>query len=219
MGKNLLRLLPLALLFALPLSAQEWSVGVGTGPFVFGDFVTRTFRIGNEVAGGTVESTLTAATRAGLRVDLERQLTGRWSLRAEGTFVRAPLSVGEDSVELDAGEIDVTTISLPLVFHINRGGTFRFHIFGGPAYGIYRIERQTNAPGTLAIFNGTRAEWGLEAGGGVTWMLSDQFALEGMIADTVTGSPFREEDLTSSRNVSIERPHNVHTTIGLRYRF
>ena len=219
MGKKLLRLLPLLAFLALPLYAQEWSVGVGTGPFVFGDFVTRTFRIGNTQPGGTVHSTLSAATRPGLRVDLERQLTGRWSVRAEGTFVRAPLAVGGGTVELDAGEIDVTTISLPIVFHINRGGTFRFHIFGGPAYGIYRIERQTNAPGTLAIFNGTRAEWGLEGGGGITWMVSHRFAVEGMIADTVTGSPFREEDLSSSRSVTIERPHNVHTTVGVRYRF
>jgi opacity protein-like surface antigen len=219
MGKKLLRLLPLVMFLTVPAAAQDWSVGVATGPFVFGDFVTRTFRVGNTSPGRTVTSTLSAATRAGLRVDLERRLTGRWSVRAEGTFVHAPLSVGDDAVELDAGKIDVSTLSLPIVFHLNRGGTFRFHVFAGPAYGAYRIKRQNNAPASLAIFNGTRAEWGLEAGGGIAWMLSDRFAVEGAISDTVTGSPFREEDLSSARGVTIERPHNVHTMVGVRYRF
>jgi opacity protein-like surface antigen len=220
MVKTLLPL-PLLLLFvALPAAGQPWSVGVGTGPFVFGDFVERTFRVSNETTGSTVTTPLSAATRAGLQVDLQRQLTGRFSLRAAGTFTRAPLALGgDDGVELDAGKLDVTTIALPLIVHINRNGALRFHIKGGPAYAIYKLKSESGSQFSVPRFEGTRSQWGFEAGGGASWNVSDRFAIEGEISDIVTSSPFHEDDVVSARGVDILRPHNVHTTIGVRYRF
>ena len=219
MGKQLLRLLPILCFLALPAAAADWSIGVSSGPFVFGDFVERHLRIGIPPTGVIVTSTLSAKTRAGLSVDLQRRLSNRWSVRAEGTFTRAPLTTGSESVTLDSGQIEVATLALPVIFNINRGGSFRFYLYGGPAYGAYRIERQTNATGSIGTFAGTRAEWGGEAGGGVAWMWSDRFSVEGEIADIVTGSPFREEDLSSARGTNVLTPHNVHTKLGIRYRF
>src|SRR5688572_8018596 len=90
--KKKLAFLALVLALTLPLAAQNWSVGVGTGPFVFGDFVERTVRVGTgEGPSGEQTIILSAGTRVGLAVDLERRLTHRWAIRAEGTFTRAPL--------------------------------------------------------------------------------------------------------------------------------
>ena len=62
------KILPLALLLLLIASsshAEGWSLGVGTGPFVFGTFVERTTRVGNDAGSATITSKLSAATRPG----------------------------------------------------------------------------------------------------------------------------------------------------------
>jgi opacity protein-like surface antigen len=222
MKKSLLYLLPL-LISALPLAAQEWSVSAGSGAFVFGDFMERTLAIAPPENPGSDRQTLTltAATRAGLLVDLERNLGDRWALRLEGTFTRAPLSLGDsdDGFELDAGRMNVTTVALPIVYRINRGGAFRFFLKGGPAHAMYRLERDGST--SRPIFDETRSRWGLVGGAGVEWHLSDRFALEGQISDTVTSSPFEREDFVGADDprLDIPRPHNVHTSVGVRWRF
>ncbi|HVG22610.1 MAG TPA: hypothetical protein VND45_00515 [Thermoanaerobaculia bacterium] len=219
------QLVVLAVLAAVPLpaTAQKWSIGVHSGPFVFGDFVERTVR---PVAGGgpgqPVTITLSAATRPGLQVDLERSFAARWAVRLEGTFTSAPLAVDsgreDEGVNLEAGEVDIATFALPLIFRINPRGAFRVHLLAGPAYALYRIEGERNASG-IVLLDETSGELGLAAGGGVAWWLSDRFAVEGNLSDVVTGSPFDREDLPAGPGWSIPRPHNVHTTVGLRYRF
>jgi opacity protein-like surface antigen len=212
------------LLFAvtLPVAAQDWSVGVGTGPFVFGDFLERTLRAGNET-GNQDEGTLTlsAATRAGVAVDLERSFSERFAMRLEGTFTRSPLAIkGQDEgIEIDAGELDVATFSVPFVYRINPRGTFRFHVQAGPALAMYRIDTGENAGGSEPAFEGTQQEWGVTFGGGVAWWLSDRFAVEGALTDTITTSPIDRDDLPDVPGYEIPKPHNVHTTVGLRYRF
>lgn len=220
MKTRLLALLLVAV--ALPLSAQDWSLGVGTGPFVFGDFLEITLRPGNDQGPenpGTLR--LSAGTRAGLAVDLERSFSERFAVRLEGTFTRAPLSVrGEDDgTELDAGTLDVSTFMLPLVFRINPRGTFRFHVHGGPALALYHVETPENAVGGEPAFEGVKQEWGLAFGGGVAWWLSDRFAVEGNLADIVTSSPIDRENLPDVPGIDVPRPHNVHTTVGVRWRF
>lgn len=222
--KKLLPALLFSALTAFPIYAQEWSVGVRTGAFVFGDFVERRLRAGNEEPGEVHLVVLSAATRPGLAVDLERALSDRWAVRAQGTFTRSPLSIqgdddNDDGFELDAGELDVATFAVPIVFRINTGGSFRFHLMAGPAYAAYRIEAPENAPNTVPVFEGTRSAWGAMAGAGVAWMLSDRFAVEGAISDVVTSSPFDREDFADVPGIDILRPHNVHTTVGLRWRF
>ena len=211
------------LLAASPLAAQNWGIGVGTGPFVFGDFVERRLLIGTEGPAEANSAILSAATRAGLSADIESRFADRWAIRLEGAFTRAPLEVrtdGEgDGVELDAGEMDVATFSLPIVFRINPRGNFRFHILGGPAYAIYKIEDPPRTTG-LGVFDDTRGRAGLMFGGGVAWMFSDRFGIEGQITDIATESPFRREDLpASATGVKIEKMHNVHTTVGIRWVF
>lgn len=221
MMKNFAVLL-LALAFALPLTAQNWSVGVGTGPFVFGDFLEREVRISGPGGGpsGAQKNVLSAGTRAGAAVDLERRINDRWAVRLEGTFTNAPLrldiSGGGDGSELDAGDLDVTTFMLPLVFRINRNGAIRFHVMAGPAMAAYR----SNAPaGSQPVFDDTQQEWGVAFGGGVGWWVSDRFAIEGNLTDIITTSPFDEDDFSGTADVEIPRPHNVHTTIGVRWVF
>lgn len=218
------RLTTAAALFAiaLPLSAQNWSVGIHSGPFVFGDFVERKVRpsVGG-TPGNTVTMTLSAATRAGLAVDLQRDFGARWAVRLEGTFTRAPLELeeeGEDALTFDAGELDVTTVVLPIVFRINPNGTFRFHVMAGPAYAMYRFEPET-ATGAIPVAGRTENKWGAAAGGGVGWWFSERFALEGTISDIVTTSPFDRSDFPDVPGYSIPKPHNVHTTVGVRWRF
>jgi opacity protein-like surface antigen len=219
--RRLLPFLAILLVSTLPAAAQNWSAGIHSGPFVFGDFVERTVRPAAGGPVGSVRMTLSAATRAGLSVDLEHSFAPRWAVRLEGTFTRAPLAVEEEGDEghaLEAGEVDVATFTLPLVFRINPRGAFRFHLMGGPAYALYRIEGRPNVSGITPL-DKTSGELGLIAGGGVAWWVSDRFAVEGNITDVVTGSPFDREDFPSSPGWDIERPHNVHTTVGVRYRF
>ncbi len=218
-----LRIAPLLLLAALPLQAQDWSFGAGIGPFVFGRFVDRKFLAGTET--GTVEThtSLSATTRPGLSADFEHGVNSWLGVRLEGTFTHAPLRVrsttSNSGVNLDAGNIDVTTLMLPLVVHLNRRGAFRFHLMGGPAYALYRIHRRTGSA-SLPIFSGSRGRFGAAAGAGLDWWWSDRFAVEGQITDIVTTSPFQRSDLpATTTGVHIPRPENVHTTVGLRYRF
>lgn len=223
--KKFLTIAPLLLAFTLPLTAQDWSFGAATGPFVFGDFVERTLRPGTgEGPTGTQTTVLTAGTRVGLAFDVERRFSDRWAMRVEGTFTRAPLAVevqggGDDGVEIDAGELDVSTWMVPLVFRINPRGTFRFHLLGGPAVAIYRAHAVDNVDGAEPVFEGTQAEYGVAFGGGVGWWFSDRFAVEGNITDTITGSPFKREQFPDVPGIDIPRPHNVHTTVGLRWTF
>lgn len=211
-----------ALAIALPATAQNWSLGVHSGPFVFGDLVERRTRPATGTPTGTVTLTLSAATRAGLSVDVEHELAPRWALRAEGTFTHAPLAVEEegddDGTSFDAGEADIATFALPLVFRINPGGTFRFHIMGGPAYALYRISGTRNLSG-INVDDITRAQWGILGGAGVQWWTSDRFAVEGNISDTVTASPFRRDDFPEGPGWNLPRTHNVHTMAGVRWRF
>jgi len=215
-----LRFLPLALLLAAtPLAAQNWSAGVATGPFVFGKFTERTSLIGTETSQTTTTSRLTAAPRPGISVDLERAFSDRWAVRLEGTFTESKLRLKNktgEGVSLDAGKINVTTWVLPIVFNFNRHGAFRVHIFGGPAYATYKIRDARTTQG----FAGSRSRTGGAAGAGLQWWLSDDVALEGNIQDIVTDSPFERSDFpASTTGLKISDPHNVHTTIGVRYRF
>ncbi len=220
MMKNLAVLL-LALASALPLTAQNWSIGAGTGPFVFGDFLEREVRISGGGTSGGATNTLSAGTRAGAAFDIERRINDRWAVRLEGTFTNAPLrldiSGGGDGSELDAGDLDVATFMLPLVFRINRNGAFRFHAMAGPAMAVYR----GNPPNAASqpVFEGTQQEWGIAFGGGVGWWLSDRFAIEGNLTDITTTSPFEQDDFPAGERVDIPRTHNVHTTIGVRWMF
>ena len=223
MKKSLLILAACAVVIT-PLQAQNWSFGAGAGPFVFGDFVRRTLLTGNEGASGQQTTRLSASTRPGLSVDLERNLGGdRFAIRLEGTFTHAPLAVkgsGSGGVALDAGKINVSTFMTPLVIRLNPRGTFRFHIMGGPAYALYNISRRSNSTSTLSPFTGTRARWGAGLGGGLDWQWSPRFAVEGQIADITTTSPFKRSEFPAGlARVKIPRTRNVHTTIGLRYRF
>lgn len=221
--KKLLPALLFSLLTAPSLLAQDWSIGVRTGAFVFGDFVERRMRTVDSGPGEVQVDTLSAGTRAGLAVDLEHSFGERWAVRAEGTFTRAPLAVkgeGDDGgFELDAGEMDVTTLALPIIYRINRGGAFRFHLMAGPAYAAYNIDTPSNVPGTVPVFTGTRAEWGLMAGAGVYWQWTDRIGVEGSISDIATASPFRRSDFPDVPGIDIKKPHNVHTTVGIRWRF
>jgi len=212
-----LTILLVALAAALPATAQNWSLGIHTGAFVFGDFAERTMRIGNDLPSERATSTLSAATRAGAAFDLERSFSERWAVRFESTGTRSPMSIkgSGDDFEVDAGEIDVGTLILPIVFRINRGGALRFHLMGGPAYAAYHI-RDTSSS---AVFEGTRTEWGAAFGGGIAWRLSDRLAVEGNLTDIVTSSPIRKSDFPTAQGVDIPKTHNVHTTIGLRWRF
>jgi hypothetical protein len=210
-----------ALAIALPATAQNWSLGAGSGPFVFGDFLERRLRPVNG-AGAEAPTTLilSAATRAGLTIDVERALANRWALRLEGTFTRSDLSIkdskGDDSLDLDAGEIDVTTLVLPVVFRINRTGALRFHLMGGPAYAMYKTSPPAHS-GEISLSDRTSNEWGVEFGGGVAWWPSERFAVEGNLSDIVTTSPFSELDDPPTTRAN--KTHNVHTTVGVRWRF
>jgi opacity protein-like surface antigen len=222
--KKILSLAALLLAFALPASAQNWSFGAATGPFVFGDFYERTVRVGTgQGPTSEVKLVLSAETRAGLALDLERNLGSRWAIRAEGTWTRSPLTLEQGSssgsgATLDAGELDVATFMLPVVFRINTNGALRFHVLAGPAMALYRGKAPSSSSGS-AVFEGTQKEWGVAYGGGVGWWISDRFAIEGNLTDTTTSSPFDEADFPSPTGLDIPRTHNVHTTIGVRWKF
>lgn len=224
--KKILTIALLMLACTLPATAQNWSIGVRSGAFVFGNFIERRVQpavdawdVGAQAEANTLA--LTAETAPGLAVDLERRLADRWAVRVEGTFTRAPLAVRDESDEegdIRSGDLDVATFSLPLIFRINTGGAFRFHIYGGPAFAIYRFE-PPDRPNAINFPETTRSEWGVEAGAGVTWHVSERFGVEGAISDVATTSPFDREDLAPVPGIKIPRPHNVHTTVGVRYRF
>ena len=204
--------------------AQQWSFGAGTGPFVFGDFVRRTLQTGTETGTGEQTMKLSAKTRPGLSVDIERRLAPRFAIRLEGTFTHAPLAIkgrSDNGVSLDAGTINVGTAMLPFVFRINPNGSFRIHLMGGPAYAVYNIRNRSNATSTLRTFTGSRTRWGFAAGGGVAWQVRQRFAVEGQLTDISTASPFRRSDFPSNAlaRIEIPRTHNIHTTIGIRYGF
>ncbi|HJW95003.1 MAG TPA: outer membrane beta-barrel protein [Thermoanaerobaculia bacterium] len=217
-------LFALSLLFAAaPLAAQNaqnWSVGVSTGPFVFGKFVERTTAIGTETGTSRTTTQLTANTRPGLSADIERSFSDRWAARLEGTFTDAKLTVKNKNgsgVSLDAGKMNVTTWAVPIVFNFNRHGAFRVHIFGGPAYVDYDVH---NRSGSNVGFSGSRGRFGGVAGAGLQWWFTDDFAAEGNVQDIVTASPFERSDFPAgTTGLTIAKPHNVHTTVGLRYRF
>lgn len=209
------------LLFTLPAAAQDWSVGVATGPFIFGDFAERTLRVGTPEGGSTVSrDTLSAATRAGLSVDIEHRLSDRFSMRVEGAFTEAPMALGDGQFELDAGRIDVGTFMVPVVFRINPHGAFRLHLLGGPAYAAYHIKGRANANAQKPIFEGTRGRWGYAAGAGIAWHINERFAIEGGVTDLVTKSPFERRDFGGTlATIRIPKTQNVHSTIGLRIKF
>ena len=218
MLKRLLSILPVAL-FCTPCAlAEGWSLGAGTGAYVFGDFAKRSLRVGTDGSSHIATSTLSAATRPGLSVDLQRDLTPALALRFAATLVESPLATrsGDDSVSTDAGKIDVGTFSLPLVWRINRSGALRFHLAAGPAYAAYRIRRRA---GEAQVFEGTRDRFGAVGAAGVGWQWTPRFAVDGEISDVVTASPLERSDFPPSGSVSIPKTHNVHTTVGLRYRF
>lgn len=211
-----------ALLLAstLPAAAQDWSVGVSSGPFVFGDFFERTVRVGSEAPTGEQTIVLSADTRAGLAVDLERSFGARWAIRAEGTFTRSPMTISQEGTtgefEVEAGDLDVATFALPLVFRINPHGSFRFYVLGGPAMAVYKLD----APATAQLaFDDTQTEFGVAFGGGVAWWISERFALEGKVTDTITTSPLEEEEFDETPGAEVKNPHNGHVTLGIRWRF
>jgi len=215
-----------ALLLActLPAAAQNWSFGAATGPFVFGDFVERRLRLTNGNDNEPVTMTLSAATRAGLALDLERSFSDRWAVRLEGTFTRSPITAEQsggpgDGVEVSSGKLNVSTFMLPLVFRINPRGAFRFHLMAGPAVAIYKADAPENAAGAAPPFEGTQGEWGGAFGGGVGWWISDRFAVEGNLTDIVTTSPFDRSSFPDVPGIDIKNPHNVHTTVGVRWKF
>jgi hypothetical protein len=224
MRKTTLLALCVFLLAADPSKADGWSVGVGTGPFVFGDFAERRTLVTTELGGVSTSARLSAATRPGGSADLERDINGWLGVRLDAAWTRAPMRVkgsGGSGVTIDAGRASITTFALPLVVHINRHGAFRVHLAAGPAYGIYSMKGRAGGGATLPLFEGTHGRWGGVAGGGLGWWLSDRFAVEGEIDDIVTSSPFKRSDFGSSTfgRLKIPKTHNVHTTAGIRYRF
>lgn len=220
MRKSLL-VIAVLLAAAVPLCAEDWSLGVATGPFVFGKFATRTSAIGTEQGVSTTTSRLSAATRPGIAVDVEKDFNKWFAMRLGGTWTYAPLALkGSDgSVIFDAGHIGVTTLSMPLLIKLNRG-TFRFHLLGGPAYALYHGYRRSSAGASTALFTGTRGRWGGVVGGGATWWVRSRFGIEGEVSDVITASPFHVLDIApTAQGVHLKRPENVHTTVGIRYHF
>ena len=116
-------------LIAMPLYADDWSVGGGVGPFIFGHFVKRSVRLGTETGGATNRTRLSAATRAGVAADVERDLNRWLALRLEASWVGSPLRIksasGDQGTNIDAGRLNLTTLVLPLLIRINPNGAFR----------------------------------------------------------------------------------------------
>src|ERR1700739_3969309 len=91
---------------ALPSFAEDWSVGGGVGPFVFGKFATRTSAVGSELPGSTTTSRLSAATRPGVAADIEYDFAPRIGLQFGAAWTYAPLQLkgsGSNGVIVDAG--------------------------------------------------------------------------------------------------------------------
>lgn len=214
-----------ALSLAPPAIAQDWGIGAGTGGFLFGDLVRIRSEVETELEELESEQVLSAATRAGGQIHLARFLGERWSIRADATFVRSPLSLetesdGDGGLVLEAGDLDVTTVSLAAAFRFNGGGNLRPLIFAGPVWASYKI-RPDEATGAPPIFRGSRQEWGGVLGAGLEWWISDRFAIRAEISDIVTTSPFRKEDFASVSpgDLEINETHNIHTVAGVMWRF
>jgi hypothetical protein len=221
--RKVVRLLLILNAIALPALGQNWSVGGGFGPLVFGRFAERTVVINTETGSAKTTSRLSAATRPGLSADVERNLNDRFAIRLDAAWVEAPLrlksSSGGSGVTIDSGRMNLTTFSAPLIIRLNPHGTFRFHVMGGPAYALYKVHRRTGA-GSLPLFEGTRGRLGGVTGGGVGWWLSNRFGVEWQLADIITSSPFRRQDIAATQQgVHIPKPQNGYTTLGIRYRF
>lgn len=215
----------LVALCAGPLLAQDWAVSAAAGPFVFGDFAETKERIrlpgGGE--GSEVTHTLSADTRAGFAFGIERSFNQRLSLRLEGTFTEAPLSIkggpDNDAVSLDIADLSVTTFALPFVFRINRGGRLRPFVFAGPALAMYEMQPNT-LTGLVPLFSGTREKWGVVAGGGLEWWWSNRFGVRGSISDLLTESPLERSDFTGPpSSLEIKDVHNLHSNVGIALRF
>jgi len=219
-------ILPVFLLccsLATSLAAEDWSVAIGSGPFLFGKFAQMTLLAGTPESASRITTSLSASTRAGGLIDVEHGFSDRFAIRLESSFTKAPLSVKSGSgsgVEIGTGDISVTTITLPLVFRINPRGAFRFYLMAGPAFANYAIRRAGSAQASDFLFEGSRGRYGITGGAGLGWWFGQHVGIEGQIADIITSSPIaREEFSVATRGVSIPRPQNVHTTLALRYRF
>lgn len=208
-------------ILSTPAVAQQWSVGVATGPFVFGDLAERTVRAAGGGPGNVSHLTLTAKIRPGIAADIERELNERFMVRLEGTFTSSPLAIesGNAKVGIDAGKLDVSSWTVPLMIRLNPHGTFRFHVGGGPAYAIYHIRRRAGTGGGITPFRGTRSRFGGAAAAGVEWSLSERLAIEGEVQYIRTSSPFRESDFVAPELMHIPQPQHTHTTAGVRWRF
>jgi outer membrane protein with beta-barrel domain len=213
-----------ALLAASAAHAENWSLGAGVGPFIFGHFVERTISLSNGTGSATTKSVLSAETRAGLSGNIEYDFNKRLAARLEVSWIESPLRIkstsGDQGTSIDAGHMNMTTFVVPLVFRINPNGALRFDILGGPAYALYNVQRDTTPSSPLPFFEGTRGQWGGAGAVGVEWWWSRRFAVEWQAEYIVTSSPFRIEDFGSSaKGIHIPKPRNGHTTIGIRYRF
>jgi len=223
MKKSLLVLAALAVASSTALG-ESWSFGAGTGPFIFGHFVDRTATINTEIASATTHSRLSAETRAGGEADIERDLNRWLAVRLEATWTRSPLRIksrsGDQGVSFDAGHLNVTTLTLPLVLRFNPNGALRFPVRGGPAYALYAVPGRAGGGTTLPLFEGTGGRWGGAGAVGVAWWWRQNFAVEWQTQEIVTSSPFRVADFApATQGIHIPKPRNGHTTVGIRYRF
>lgn len=208
-------------------SGGEWSVGASAGPFFFGRFAESQVTIVNGESTVRISRSLTAKTRAGLLLDVERIFNDRVSIRFDAGINEAPLSISiddddtpDDGTSLEVGEMRVTTFSVPLVFRFNSAGTFRPYILAGVAYAFYDFQ-PAESTRSLPLFEGTRGRLGATAGAGLDWWLSHSLAIFAQTSDIYTKAPLSADDFKGPRprSYSIENPHNVHTTLGLRYSF
>lgn len=220
--------LSLLLLTAAPLSAGDWRINLGTGPFVFGNLAEKKSTISNSEQTVHITSSISAATRPGASVDLERDLNSRFSLRLGSTFTRSPVAVktkssnddpSSDGVNLDVGDLNVTTLDLAAVFRFNSGGSLRPYIFAGPGYAIYNMKSEPDGPDPL--FEGTRGRLGAVAGAGLEWWWRENFAVRAELSDVYTQALLKRSDFSGPTPESLElsKPHNVHTVFGITYRF
>ena len=153
-----------------------------------------------------------------------------YSIENDGSFYATDLSNGayrrigkpdyQNTIGILAERGTVITLEKDgSLYRINPRGAFRFHVQAGPALALYHIDSGENAAGAEPAFEGTRQEWGVTFGGGVAWWMSDRFAIEGALTDTITTSPIDRADLPDVPGFEIPKPHNVHTTVGLRWKF
>ena len=90
---------------------------------------------------------------------------------------------------------------------------------GGPAYAMYEFEPPA-ALGPDSDREPTEERMGrgrseaASAGGSAT-----ASPIEGTISDIVTTSPFDRDEFEDVPGYTIPKPHNVHTTVGVRWKF